>query len=48
LAVAIHASLDCPLRTPAILVLVYTTLAAIPGFLPRKARNLGVTAEEAD
>ena len=48
LAVAIHAFMDCPLRTPAILVLVYTTLAAAPGFLPRKARNLGVTAGEGE
>ena len=32
----IHAFGDCPLRSPAVLTLFFVSLAAIPGFLPRK------------
>lgn len=41
LAIAIHAFADCPLRSPAILVLLYVVLAALPAFLPRRAREIG-------
>jgi hypothetical protein len=30
----VHAFFDCPLRSPAILALFFTSLAAIEGFLP--------------
>lgn len=32
----IHAFGDCPLRSPAVLTLFFVSLAAVPGFLPRK------------
>ena len=34
-ATVIHSFGDCPLRSPAVLVLFFITLAAIPGFLPK-------------
>ena len=36
LCTLIHAFGDCPLRSPAVLTLFFVSLAAIPGFLPRK------------
>ena len=36
LCTLIHAFGDCPLRSPAILTLLFVTLAAMPGFLPEK------------
>ena len=32
----LHAFGDCPLRSPAILTLFFVSLAAIPGFLPKR------------
>ena len=32
----IHSFGDCPMRSPAVLVLFFVSLAAIPGFLPKK------------
>ena len=43
IAVAVHAFGDCPLRTPANLTLLFVSLAAIPGFLPRSSRNIGMS-----
>lgn len=33
-AVLVHAFFDCPLRSPAVLALLFTSLAALEGFLP--------------
>jgi len=42
LVILIHAFGDCPLRSPAVLALLYTELAAVDGFLPRiKTREEG-------
>ena len=41
-AVGVHAFGDCPLRSPAVLSLLFVSLAAVPGFLPRSSRNLGL------
>ena len=35
-ATFIHSFGDCPLRSPAVLTLLFVSLAAIPGFLPKK------------
>ena len=35
-ATLIHSFGDCPLRSPAVLTLFFVTLAAIPGFLPKR------------
>ena len=43
IAVAVHAFGDCPLRSPANLTLLFVSLAAIPGFLPRSSRNIGMS-----
>ena len=47
-AVCVHAFGDCPLRSPAVLVLLFVSLAAIPGFLPRSSRNMGMRAGDGD
>ena len=36
-ATLIHSFGDCPMRSPAVLVLFFVSLAAIPGFLPKKS-----------
>ena len=41
-AIGVHAFGDCPLRSPAVLSLLFVSLAAVPGFLPRSSRNLGL------
>ena len=41
-AVGVHAFGDCPLRSPAVLSLLFVSLAAVPGFLPRSSRHLGL------
>ena len=38
-ATFIHSFGDCPLRSAAVLSLFYTTMAAIPGFLPKKEED---------
>ena len=38
-ATFIHSFGDCPLRSPAVLTLLLVSLAAIPGFLPKKERS---------
>lgn len=37
LATFIHAFSDCPLRSPAILMLYFVSMAALPGFMPKPA-----------
>ncbi len=37
-ATIIHSFGDCPLRSPAVLTLFFVSLAAIPGFLPKKTK----------
>lgn len=39
-ATLIHAFGDCPFRSPAVLMLFYVVLAAIPGFMPKQEDDL--------
>jgi O-antigen ligase len=45
LAMSIHAFADCPFRSSAIFVLLFTVLAAVPGYIPRASRNIGESSK---
>jgi O-antigen ligase len=42
----VHAFGDCPLRSPAVLTLFFTSLAAVGGFLPREAAEVRAPADD--